>query len=191
MISSSSDRVRFRQAMLAGPSGGYSASYDRLVADGWTITPPPEPEAPVGQRRRAPDGAEVILTDDDDTAPWVAYRSRAEFVTGSWLTHDAVAGWEVITDHAATPDEVRDRVLDILHDAGGPMGRMSALDKAGLLAGTTPAECEREHLPDGHVPINLSSWERSEVEVWARDSRRPELRHVARLELDRRDRETT
>ena len=52
-------------------------------------------------------------------------------------------------------------------------------------------ECEREHLPDGHVPINLSSWERSEAEAWARDSYRSELRHVARLELDRRDRETT
>ena len=63
MTSSSSDRARFRQAMLDGPSGGYSASYDRLVKDGWTITPPTRPKAPVGQRRRSPDGYEVICTD--------------------------------------------------------------------------------------------------------------------------------
>ena len=183
-----SDRDRFRQAMLDGPSGGYSASYDRLVADGWTITPPAPADAPVGQRRRAPDGAEVILTDDDETAPWVAYRSRAEFVTGSWLTHDAVAGWEVITDHAATPDEVRDRVIDILDGFSGPMGTMSALSKAGLLAGSVPAECVREHLPDGNVPINLSMVVRHKVERAAKDPLYTVFRDAAWRELDRRDR---
>ena len=70
----------------------------------------PEPETPVGQRRRSPEGVEVIKT-DDGTNSWRRYRGEACL---SWFTGAQVADWEVITD---APD------------------------------------CDREHLPEGHVPI--------------------------------------
>jgi hypothetical protein len=73
----------------------------------------PEPETPVGQRRRSPDGAEVIKTDDLATDPWRRYRGPCP----AWFTDDEVAGWEVITD---APD------------------------------------CDREHLPEGYVPITFN-----------------------------------
>ena len=72
----------------------------------------PEPETPVGQRRRSPGGAEVVKTDDGMTDPWRRYRG-----TGlAWFTDNEVADWEVITD---------------------------------------APECDREHLPDGHVAVDL------------------------------------
>ena len=54
----------------------------------------PEPEIPVGQRRRSPDGVEVIKT-DDGTNSWRRYRGKACL---SWFTGAQVADWEVITD---------------------------------------------------------------------------------------------
>ena len=53
-----------------------------------------EPEPPVGQRRRSPDGVEVIKT-DDGTNSWRRYRGKAFL---SWFTGAEVADWEVITD---------------------------------------------------------------------------------------------
>ena len=54
----------------------------------------PEPETPVGQRRRSPDGVEVVKT-DDGTNSWRRYRGKACL---SWFTGAEVADWEVITD---------------------------------------------------------------------------------------------
>ena len=54
----------------------------------------PEPETPVGQRRRSPDGVEVVKT-DDGTNSWRRYRGKAFL---SWFTGAEVADWEVITD---------------------------------------------------------------------------------------------
>ena len=85
----------------------------------------PEPETPVGQRRRSPDGVEVVKTDVETTDPWRRYRGTSL----AWFTDDEVAGWEVITD---APD------------------------------------CDREHLPDGHVPITFNGWSDDDLRVAAR-----------------------
>ena len=84
-----------------------------------------EPEPPVGQRRRSPDGVEVIKT-DDGTNSWRRYRGKACL---SWFTGAEVAGWEVITD---------------------------------------APECDREHLPEGHVPITFNGWSDDDLRVAAR-----------------------
>ena len=52
----------------------------------------PEPETPVGQRRRSPNGVEVIKTDDGPNS-WRRYRGKAYL---SWFTGAQVADWEVI-----------------------------------------------------------------------------------------------
>ena len=85
----------------------------------------PEPEIPVGQRRRSPDGVEVIKT-DDGTNSWRRYRGKSCL---SWFTGAQVADWEVITD---------------------------------------APECDREHLPDGHVPITFNGWSDDDLRVAAR-----------------------
>ena len=51
-----------------------------------------EPEPPVGQRRRSPDGVEVIKT-DDGTNSWRRYRGKACL---SWFTGAEVSDWDVI-----------------------------------------------------------------------------------------------
>ena len=87
----------------------------------------PEPVTPVGQRRRSPDGAEVIKTTSGSTNPWRKYLSRNP--GPAWFTDDEVADWEVITD---------------------------------------APECDREHLPDGHVPITFNGWSDDDLRVAAR-----------------------
>ena len=57
----------------------------------------PKPAIPVGQRRRSPEGVEVIKTDEGTTTCWWKYKRYAG-VGKSWFSDDAVAGWEVITD---------------------------------------------------------------------------------------------
>ena len=56
----------------------------------------PEPAIPVGQRRRSPEGVEVIKTDDGVTFRWRRYLDVG--AGGPWFTDDDVADWEVITD---------------------------------------------------------------------------------------------
>ena len=56
----------------------------------------PKPAAPVGQRRRSPEGVEVIKTDDGVTFRWRRYLDVG--AGGTWFTDDDVADWEVITD---------------------------------------------------------------------------------------------
>ena len=80
----------------------------------------PEPEIPVGQRRRSPDGGEVVKTDAWPTTPWWKYRGPV----ATWFTDNEVADWEVITD---APD------------------------------------CDREHLPDGHVRIDMRGYSSTSV----------------------------
>ena len=55
----------------------------------------PEPATHVGQRRRSPEGVEVIKTDDGTTDPWRKYRGRPG---PTWFADAEVADWEVITD---------------------------------------------------------------------------------------------
>lgn len=57
----------------------------------------PEPTLPVGQRRRSPDGTEVVKSDDDDSLPWRKYRRGVS--PDFWFGDDEVADWEVILEH--------------------------------------------------------------------------------------------
>ena len=59
-----------------------------------------EPETPVGQRRRSPDGVEAVKTDVLTTDPWRRYRGDSLL---AWFTDNEVAGWEVITDAPEAP----------------------------------------------------------------------------------------
>ena len=54
-----------------------------------------DPDPSVGQRRRSPDGVEVVKTDDGMAYPWRKYRGRPG---PAWFTGAEVADWEVITD---------------------------------------------------------------------------------------------
>ena len=113
----------------------------------------PEPTLPVGQRRRSPDGVEVIKT-DDGTNSWRRYRGNACL---SWFTGAEVAGWEVITDAPEVPENIIEAVILTLaaddheqRERGFTNYRThaEALARAGLLAGTMPvadaAHRERE-----------------------------------------------
>ena len=68
------------------------------VADFLGIELAPEPATPVGQRRRSPDGVEVIKTDDGLAYPWRKYRSTPCRVNPgpSWFTDAEVSDWDVI-----------------------------------------------------------------------------------------------
>ena len=107
----------------------------------------PEPEIPVGQRRRSPDGVEVIKT-DDGTNSWRRYRGKALL---SWFTNAEVADWEVITDAPEVPEDALNAAAQWIAadvcpcgdecDSGciGTGDRLARiLADAGLLVGTTP-----------------------------------------------------
>ena len=124
----------------------------------------PEPEIPVGQRRRSPDGVEVIKT-DDGTNSWRRYRGKACL---SWFTGAQVADWEVITDAPEVPGNIIEAVILTLaaddheqRERGFTNYRThaEALARAGLLAGTLPEApvCDREHLPSHSVRICLAT----------------------------------
>ena len=51
---------------------------------------------------------------------------------------------------------------------------------------TDAPECDREHLPDGHVPINLSGWADDDLSVAARIVGSGEFSASLRAELARR-----
>ena len=157
----------------------------------------PEPEPPVGQRRRAPSGVEVIKTDDGTTDPWRRYQGKSRL---SWFADDEVADWEVITDAPEVPEDVLNAAAQWIAadvcpcddecDSGciGTGDRLARiLADAGLLVGTTPdaPECDREHLPEGCVPINLSEATDLTLDGWVRLG--DLMCDAARAELARRD----
>ena len=102
------------------------------VAEFLGIELAPEPTLPVGQRRRSPDGVEVVKTDDGTTDPWRRYRGPGP----AWFDDAEVADWEVITDApecdrehlpshsvriclATISDEF---IADLARGAGSPIG---------------------------------------------------------------------
>ena len=82
------------QAWLDTWNENHAAPSANSVVDFLGIELAPEPTLPVGQRRRSPDGVEVVKT-DDGTNSWRRYRGKAFL---SWFTGAEVADWEVITD---------------------------------------------------------------------------------------------
>ena len=117
----------------------------QALADFLGIELAPDPAIPVGQRRRSPEGVEVIKTDDGVTFRWRRYLDVG--AGGKWFTDDDVADWEVITD---------------------------------------APECDREHLPDWCVPINLSGWSDDDLRVAVRVVGSGALGASFRAELARR-----
>ena len=162
------------------------------VADFLGIELAPEPTLPVGQRRRSPGGVEVVKTDDGTTDPWRRYRgpgpawfTDAEVADPgpAWFTDAEVADWEVITDAPEVPEDVRHAAAQLIAadvcpcddecDSGciGTGDRLARiLADAGLLVGTTPEapKCDREHLPEGHVPITFNGWSDDDLRVAVR-----------------------
>ena len=144
----------------------------QTLADFLGIELAPEPATPVGQRRRSPDGVEVIKTDIDPARPWRRCQGKTSLY---WFTDAEVAGWEVITDAPEAPGDVLNAVAQriaadvcpcddsICVGTGDRLARILA--DAGLLVGTTAEapRCDREHLPEGCVPINLNGWASDEL----------------------------
>lgn len=127
----------------------------QTLADFLGIELAPEPTLPVGQRRRSPDGVEVIKTDDGPNS-WRRYRGKAYL---SWFTGAQVADWEVVTDAPEVPENIIEAVILTLaaddheqRERGFTNYRTNAkaLARAGLLVGTMPvadaAHRERERL---------------------------------------------
>lgn len=156
------------QAWLDTWNENHAAPSADSVVDflGIELAPEPAPAPPVGQRRRSPDGAEVIKTDDGTATPWWSYRC----LDSTWFTNTEVADWEVITDAPEVPDGVLNAAAQLIAadvcpcddecDSGciGTGDRLARiLADAGLLAGTTPEapKCDREHLPDGYVSVDF------------------------------------
>ena len=160
---------------------------------GIELAPEPASEAPVGQRRRSPEGVEVIKTDGVSALCWQRYAG----VGKTWFADDAVADWQIVTDAPEAPEDVLNAAAQWIAadvcpcddecDSGciGTGDRLARiLADAGLLVGTTPEapECDREHLPEGHVSIDLSGWADDDLRVAARG----ELGASLRAELARR-----
>ena len=147
---------------------------------GIELAPEPAPAAPVGQRRRSPGGIDVIFGGET----WLVYAARHDGgLVGKSIPTYSVAGWEVITDAPEVPEDVIEAAAVRLasdecpHDDDCDGSCMSAGDRAarilaeaGLLVGTLPEspECDREHLPDGHVPITFNGWSDDDLRVSAR-----------------------
>ena len=146
----------------------------QTLADFLGIELAPEPETPVGQRRRSPEGIEVIKTDGVSALSWQRYAG----VGKAWFSVDAIADWQIVTDAPEVPEDVLDAAAQWIAadvcpcdgecDSGciGTGDRLARiLADAGLLVGTLPEapECEREHLPEGCVPINLNGWASDEL----------------------------
>ena len=164
------------QAWLDTWNENHAAPSADSVVDFLGIELAPEPTFPVGQRRRSPGGVEVIKT-DDGTNSWRRYRGKACL---SWFTGAEVAGWEVITDAPEVPEDVLNAAAQRISadvcpcddecDSGciGTGDRLARiLADAGLLVGTTPEapKCDREHLPEGHVPITFNGWSDDDLRV--------------------------
>ena len=152
----------------------------QTLADFLGIELAPEPVTPVGQRRRSPSGVEVVKTDDGSILRWRRYGGAG---IGMRFTDAEVADWEVITDAPEVPEDVLNAAAQWIAadvcpcgdecDSGciGTGDRLARiLADAGLLAGTMPEapECDREHLPDGHVPITFNGWSDDDLKVAVR-----------------------
>ena len=185
------------QAWLDTWNESHAAPSAGSVAGFLGIELAPDPMPPVGQRRRSPEGVEVIKTDDDSLA-WRKYRGSSPDV---WFTDDEVADWGVITDAPEVPEDVLDAAAQWIAadvcpcgdecDSGciGTGDRLARiLADAGLLVGALPEapECDREHLPEGCVPINLSGWADDDLSVAARIVGSGEFSASLRAELARR-----
>ena len=112
-----------------------------------------------------------------------------------------VAGWEVITDAPEAPEDVLNAAAQWIAadvcpcddecDSGciGTGDRLARiLADAGLLVGTTPEapKCDREHLPEGHVPITFNGWSDDDLRVAARVVGSGALGAAIRAELPNR-----
>ena len=128
------------------------------VADFLGIELAPEPTLPVGQRRRSPGGVEAVKTDDGTTDPWRRYRGPGP----AWFTDAEVAdpGPAWFTDA-----EVAD--WEVITDA---------------------PDCDRGHLPDGHVRIDMRGYSSTSVREIAAGAymHGAPLAVAARAELARR-----
>ena len=157
---------------------GAAPSADSVV-DFLGIELAPDPTLPVGQRRRSPGGVEVVKTDDGTTAPWRRYRGTCP----AWRSDAEVADWEVITDAPEVPEDVLNAAAQWIAADVCPCGdecdsgcivtgdRLArTLADAGLLVSTMPEapKCDREHLPEGHVPITFNGWSDDDLRVAAR-----------------------
>ena len=135
---------------------------------GIELAPEPAPAAPVGQRRRSPEGVEVIKTDCVSALCWHRYAG----VGKTWFADDAVADWQIVTDAPEAPEDVLNAAAQWIAadvcpcddecDSGciGTGDRLARiLADAGLLVGTTPEapKCNREHLPSHSVRICLAT----------------------------------
>lgn len=156
----------------------------------------PEPEIPVGQRRRSPDGVEVVKTDDGPNS-WRRYRGKAYL---SWFTGAKVADWEIITDAPEVPEDVLNAAAQLIAadmcpcddecDSGciGTGDRLARiLADASLLVGT---KCNREHLPSHSVRICLATLSDDFIADLARGAGSPigAVADAAYRERDRRRR---
>lgn len=124
----------------------------------------PDPEPPVGQRRRSPGGVEAIKTADGSIPRWRRYAGAG---VGTWFTDAEVVDWEVIADTPEVPEDVLNAVAQWIAadmcpcddecDSGciGTGDRLARiLADAGLLVGTM---CELRHLPSHSVRICLAT----------------------------------
>ena len=155
---------------------------------GIELAPEPAPAAPVGQRRRSPEGVEVVKTDDEGILRWRRYVGAGE----TWFSDDGVADWEVVTDAPEVPEDIIAAVTCLITETGeslqGSRGIARRMADAGLLVGTTPEapECDREHLPDGHVPITFNGWSDDDLKVAVRVVGSGALGAAIRTELTNR-----
>ena len=160
------------QAWLDTWNENHAAPSADSVVDFLGIELAPEPMFPVGQRRRSPDGVEVIKTDDGTTDPWRRYRGpgpawRSDVEVAdpgpAWFTDNEVADWEVITDAPEVPEDIIAAVTCLITETGeslqGSRGIARRMADAGLLVGTLPEapKCDREHLPSHSVRICLAT----------------------------------
>ncbi len=129
---------------------------------GIELAPEPAPAAPVGQRRRSPEGVEVIRTfDGTHEQLWRVY--RAEELCDLWRSDVEVADWEIVTDAPEVPENIIAAVTCLIAETGeslqGSRGIARRMADAGLLVGTTPEapKCDLEHLPSHSVRICLAT----------------------------------
>ena len=77
------------------------------VVDFLGIELAPEPMFPVGQRRRSPEGVEVIKTDGVSALCWQRYAG----VGKTWFSDDAIADWQIVTDAPEVPENIIEAVI--------------------------------------------------------------------------------